>query len=284
MDSKSISHSDSGGVTGDPVRWALREADHIVACYRRHVAVRPRATRDVRMGDELCERLAAVHARLASCPGSGADERVGERMSALDRERALLAGERRRILAARGAGSREQRARWLAARLDHQIELYRLHAGGHTRLSCRPGLIRRIIAGVQDIRTEADSVGRDAVDGDRIHTVLAELSRELEMVELVHQGASTAERVAGLGAAANLAIRDYDLYFAGQDRVTRDVGLLGHICDRMAEIEQQMLAVAQRYRSHALAHSLEVVQVCLDLYQQEHARIQAAQNAEHEAG
>lgn len=171
-----------------------------------------------------------------------------------------------------------------------------MHLAGHPYLSRRPGLIRRILANLQDLQAEAELLDAGIPD-DRAgiaapapapapdppfdHTQLAQvqetLRRELDMVELSHLGASTAERIASLGAAANQDIQAYALFFAGQDRATRDLAGLAALCDRMAEIEQQMIALALRYHSNALARSLDTVQTCLDLYQQEHAQIRAVQ-------
>ena len=289
MDRESSEYRQGGqprpGALRDPALCAIREANHIMGCYGRHFAGQPRATRDLHLLGELSERLATVHERLARLPDPVQQARVADRLRGMGEQRALLAEEARHIRAARDAAMPSDRAAILAARIDQQLTLYRVHVASHPRLYCRPGLLRRIIANLEELQAEAADTG--ALEQGSPHAMLdvglVSLRRELGMIELEHQGASTAERIAGLGGAANRIVQEYDLYFAGQDRVTRDLARLGHLCDRMAEIEQQMVDLALRYHSEGVARSLEVVQICLELYEHEHALIRATQQTERSA-
>lgn len=272
----------------DPALCAIREANHIMGRYGRHFAGKPRATRDLHLLGELGERLASVRERLVRLPDPAQQARVADRLRGMGEQRVLLAEEQAHIRAARQAATPRDRAAILAGRIDEQLALYRVHVAGHPRLSCRPGLIRRIIANLEEIQAEAADtgapLGHGVQDAPGQHAMLddglASLRRELDMIEREHQGASTAERIAGLGGAANRIVQEYDLYFAGQDRATRDLARLGHLCDRMAEVEQQMVDLALRCHSEGVARSLEMVQICLELYEHEHALIRALQHTE----
>ncbi|ACY14178.1 hypothetical protein [Haliangium ochraceum] len=269
----------------DPILSAIREANHITAIYERHFAGRRRASRDVRLLGELIERLGDIRERLSGFGEPGERERTVDRLAAVEQELVLFNGERGEILSARPSLAPIERAAVLATRIDEQFALYRTHFAGQLRLSRRPRLLHRVIVSLEDIRAELDDPELVALDDDGQSTgnrkllddELRRLRRELGMIELEHQASSSAERTAMLGASANADLRAYNLYFAAQDRGTRDLVQLRGICDRLTEIEWQFIDLSREYRSEALARSLDAVQICLDMYGSEYEHIAALQ-------
>ncbi|MFB2975787.1 hypothetical protein [Microseira sp. BLCC-F43] len=137
---------------------------------------------------------------------------------------------------------------------------------------------------MEEIRDELSDPAFDALEdgGARATNLqlvaenLNSLRRELGMIELEHQASSLSERIASLGAAANTIIQEYNLYYAGQERTTRDLPRLGLMCDQLAELALQMGEVSSLVNSQANARNLEIVQGCISLYEQEYQQIAAA--------
>lgn len=103
----------------DPVLCAVREASHIAGCYERHVAGKPRVTRDLHLLDELAERLAGVQDRLAAAPRShayasdaanAAVRSVAEHQARIQDTRARIQDARSLIQVARAAATPAERA------------------------------------------------------------------------------------------------------------------------------------------------------------------------------
>lgn len=268
------------GASFDPVIALIREANHVMGCYGRHFAGQARATRDLRTLDELAVRLRSLRDRMRAL-GDADRARAADRLASLDQQLALLEGEHANVRQARAAGTLAEQSSFLAVRINEQFALYRVHFAGQSRLSRRPGLLRRIITSLEDIRGELADAAFDALKDRSGHAGnltlvednLVSLGRELSMIDLEHQGASLMERTAALGQAANTDLRAYNLYYAGQDRATRDPERLGHICDRLGEIELQLADMARRVHSDAVTRSLDAVQISLDLYQSEHEQV-----------
>jgi len=283
--------------TTEPIEQSNRQSDRIlalqrefysiVARYNRHFAGKTRATRDLRQLDELIAHLRNLKQR-GEVLQEGAETIVQEQISQLqtriDAELALFEGERDAIAATRRSENLASQSAYLADRINEQFAIYRGHFAGQPRLSRRPGLLQRVIDNLQDIHNELSDPAFDALEdgGARATNLqlvienLQSLRQELGMIELEHQASSVAERIASLGAAANTIIQEYNLYYAGQERTTRDLPRLGLICDQLAELALQMGEVSSLVNSQANARNLEIVQTCISLYEQEYQQIAAA--------
>ncbi|WP_428267367.1 hypothetical protein [Haliangium sp.] len=267
----------------DPVLSTVRAANHLIGVYERHFAGRSRASRDARCLGELLERLLDCQHRLESLPDAATRERAADSLATVERQALMLEDECTHILNARQVQAPAERAALLATRINEQFALYRTHFAGQSRLSRRPRLLQRIINNLDDIQAELDDKALLELDDDGtseanrklVAEELPRLRRELGLIELEHQAASVTERAAALGVAANTELRAYNLYFAGQDRATREPERLLSICDRLTEIEWQFLDMIGQYHSEAITRSLDAVQVCLDLYLSEYEQILA---------
>jgi hypothetical protein len=283
-------------ITTEPIEQSHRQSDRIfflqrefyciVARYNRHFAGKTRPTRDLRQLDEFIRHLGNLKERAQALP-EGAETIVQERISQLqtriDAELALFEGEQEAIAATRRSENLAERSAYLGDRINEQFAIYRGHFAGQPRLSRRPGLLLRVIDNLEEIGTALSDPAFDALEDGGVRTAnlelvlenLQALRRELGMIELEHQASSVAERIASLGAAANTIIQEYNLYYAGQERVTRDLARLGLLCDQLAELALQMGEVSSLVNSPANARNLEIVQACISLYEQEYPQIAA---------
>lgn len=282
--------------TTEPVEQSDRHSDRlfalqrefycIVARYNRHFAGKTRATRDLRQLYEFIAHLRNLKAR-AEALREGAEtvqERIYALQTRLDAELALFEGEQEAIAATQRSENLAERAAYLADRINEQFTIYQGHFAGHPRLSRRPGLLQRVINNLEEIRDELSDPAFDALEDAGVRATnlqlvaqnLQSLHRELGMIELEHQASSVAERIASLGAAANTLIREYQLHYAAQERVTCDLARLGLLCDQLTELALQMGDVSSVVNSQANARNLEIVQFCLELYEQEYQQIAAA--------
>ncbi|MUG96075.1 hypothetical protein F7734_28525 [Scytonema sp. UIC 10036] len=267
-----------------------REFYCIVARYNRHFALKTRATRDLRQLDEFIAHLLNLKERVDALWESAetietiVQERISALQTRINADLALFEGEGEAIVATRGSQILRESTAYLADRINEQFAVYRGHFAGHPRLSRRPRLLQRAIDNLQEIHDELSDPAFDALEDGGVRATnlqlvaenLISLRREMGMVELEHQASSVAERIASLGTAANALIQEYNLYYAGQERTTRDLPRLGLICDRLAELALQMGELSSIVNSQANARNLEIVQFCLQLYEQEYQQISSA--------
>ena len=74
---------------------------------------------------------------------------------------------------------------------------------------------------------------------------------------------------------ANFVFARYGRHFAGQDRSTRDVGLLGEMIEDLKQIRKQMGVLASKKKSENYDRDINVVDSNLKMYQNELTEIQA---------
>lgn len=80
-----------------------------------------------------------------------------------------------------------------------------------------------------------------------------------------------------LATAANFVFARYGRHYAGQNRSTRDAGLLAEMVEDLKQIKTRMNAVANKKKSDTYGRDLEVVTQNTQMYTQELAEIQKAQ-------
>jgi hypothetical protein len=78
---------------------------------------------------------------------------------------------------------------------------------------------------------------------------------------------------------ANFVFARYGRHFAGQNRSTRDFGLLAEMIEDLKAIERQMRTISAKKKSDGFASDLEVVLSNLKMYQAELKEVEAARAA-----
>lgn len=277
---------DSDSTTPDLViaLIAARGADHALGCHARHHSGKKLSHGDIRLLGELLQLLEARRRILAAHREATESESLRDRIIELDDQLTLLDDRREEIvLATREADSPSARAELAAARLADQLCWHHEHIAGRPRLSRRPRLLHRIILALEDLQAEISHDDSAAFHITRlvIEDRLPLLRRELGDIELAHQTASDEAHIASLTTATRDEQIEYDLHFAERDRSSRDLDSLGHLCDRLFEIEIQLLDLLQRGDSSRQAHVIEVISTVQDdlaLYEGEYARIHTLQS------
>ena len=265
----------------------IRRLDHVMEYYDRHFAGHPRSNRDIDLLCELTAQFDAACLELAAHRGEFPSANAhGEPMAT---HRSLLAREHDAIRAAYREGPLVARASRLAERINGQLAIYRDHFAGQSRLSRRPGLLRRVIGSLGAIEgelaelvDEADWNGIEiptdvgvASNRELISRQVARFRREAHAIEMEHAEASHAERIASLGSAATAIMAMYNDRFAGQSRDLGGRGELALLCDRLFEIETQMLELPELHDSETMMRNLDTVQLALDMYHGEYRQLVA---------
>ena len=251
--------------------------------YRRHFAGQSRSTRDLGLLTEMSETLESLERSLdALDPEEAAAQ---DALRTVRSNLSLYRAERTGILSARGAGTLAEQAGILASVANDQFSLYRAHFAGHARLSRRPGLLERMLQtleGVMDrmeaLRTQGLHLDSNDQNITIVQTQLTAYRAELKAVREARQNTTFENLVNGLGEAANKVFQKYREHFSGQDRKTRDVGLLVVLCDGLYDLARQMDDLDGVREDETNQHNLSVVLDHLRMYQREHRMVLEAQS------
>ncbi|MFT4702366.1 MAG: hypothetical protein ACI81R_000050 [Bradymonadia bacterium] len=252
--------------------------------YRRHFAGKGRSTRDLALLDEIIEELRAVSSELRSLLSTPGGPLAEEHLGTVDRSIETYVSEHEAIVAAKGTLSDEEKAGMLANTANDQFTNYRRNFAGQARTSRRPQLLTRINSQLAIIEQQME---RAIADGEALETNSGNLNivrdrlgayrTEADAVDDARSRASVFELIDALGLSANKEFELYAANFAGQDRKTRDVGMLADISDRLYELHIQMRSIASSLDNTMNAQNLGVVEDTLLTYQQEYVRISEAQ-------
>ncbi|MBD2544624.1 hypothetical protein [Planktothricoides raciborskii] len=264
-----------------------RQFNCLIGSYNRHFAGKPRATRDLRLLEELIDQLRHLQQQVETLPDREMTFPTSQLRSHIKTQLGQFEEELIAITEAYQQATFAERFGYLGDRINQQFAIYREHFAGQPRLSRRPQLLQRAIANLQEIHAQLSDPVFDVLEnqGDRATNIqlvaenLESLQRELEMIELEHEANSLSDRVASLGSAANAIIQEYNRDYAGKDRRNCDLIRLGWLCDLLTEIAQQMAEISSLVTSEANRKNWEIVQQCRLVYEQEYAQIEAAKTS-----
>lgn len=250
--------------------------------YRRHFAGKSRATRDLGLLGEMIDELGRIEGALAGIAGrlDAPAEIVDSTLKQVKDSRALYLNERAAIVQARGAGTLDEQADFLASVANGQFALYKAHFAGKSRLSRRPALMERMIATLEatlDRMKALEAQGLHA-EGNRrnigiVESRLGMYREELDKIRETRQGSALPRLVSAFGEAANAGFTAYREQFAGQDRKTRDPEALSTICDALYDLARQMDDLDRVRGDETNQHNLAVVLDQLRLYEREYGLI-----------
>ncbi|MCB9506646.1 MAG: hypothetical protein H6698_06615 [Myxococcales bacterium] len=251
--------------------------------YGRHFAGHSRATRDVALLDDLVAMLDEISGELGQLVQSSERELVKQHLEVIERNAALYASERDAILASRRDVPAEELTSALAGLANSQFETYRTQFANKARLSRRPALLERLVDTLDACRTGmsgllgTESAETNQKNIDIVDQRLEAYRAESEAIRKARETASVFELIDALGQAANVVMESYASHFAGQDRATRDAGLLSSMIDELLEIERQMWSIGKVYDNATNAQNTVIVHDTLTVYLREYDQIREVQ-------
>ncbi|MDC3957231.1 hypothetical protein [Polyangium jinanense] len=269
------------GAVPEALRFPVGEARHLLAAYARKFAGKPRVTRDTALLQEMAERLRSLQVEIMATRASGAG--IEGMAAAIGGHLALFAVELAQIRKAIHAQPTAARLASQVTRLNDQLLLYRIHFAGRPRLTGRAGLLRRSAASLADILSTLEDPELDALSDARValcrergRAQLRTLQNEAREIERVQAAAPLGERLRSLEHEAALISTEFQVFFEGKPRERTNLIQLAQMCDRLAEIEQQIAALFRQDHSAESARILAGVQRQLDIYEAEYPRIREA--------
>lgn len=152
---------------------------------------------------------------------------------------------------------------------------YAARFAGYPRLTRDLGEMSSLIAGAQDVLEQASALeGAEAVAlKDLAQERLDLYTKEKEAIAAAKESSQEAKDAMFLGQRANRVIHLYRRHFAGKNRRTRDLGLLGEMVDTMADIQEKMEALSKSYIATSLKNDLQTVTSNLEMYKTERGEI-----------
>lgn len=259
-----------------------QRANAIIYRYRRHYAGHARNTRDRALLKEMLEDIRAVQQEMVNLSNAyGNLSGLEDDLDVVRNQVELYRNEIAAIADAQASGTAEERAGLLGTLANAQFENYRVHFAGHPRLSRRPQLMERIIASLESLLEDMQGLSQrgfsqdfhkrnQQIVGDRLEAY----RNELTAIREARENASIDDVNNSLGLAANTILSEYGENFAGQSRTTRDLELLSGLCDRMGEVERQMVALARVTDMP----NLGIARDALSMFEREYREIEKVQN------
>ncbi len=268
-----------------------RRANRVFHIYRRHFAGQRRRTRDLGLLADLIDQLREIETALTGALQDPAVEQsaVQADLATVTRNIEMYVRERGEIVGAR-ASEPDAEADLLAELANLQFDAYRIHFGGHNRLTRRPALLQRILDNLTTIRDRMRDLRRAGI-ADEAHVrnirlvseQIAMYQTEIEAVESARAAATVLERVDAYGQELERISATYRENFAGQNRATRDLNLMRDLLDRAHELERQMAEVSATTQLARNEEHLRGARDLLTLYSREYDAIKKAKEGQNDA-
>jgi len=231
--------------------------------------------------DAVIATLKAAQPRLSALLEQKRTLDLSAALNTVDTQLLVFTDERAEIDKARRNATDAQRAAALAGRANLALDDVRVHFAGHARITCEPERLRAIVARLtaiaEEMRDPAHAEGH-AANIALIAERLPGLVSEADAIAQALDAAPARDIAHALGGAANRIFELYAEHFAGQARPTRNLRLLGDLCDRLASVRDQMarLGVSD---DPINARNLPIVDSRLEAYEQEWIEIAKAKAA-----
>ncbi len=257
-------------------------ANRVFDAYRRHFAGKDRGTRDRMLLHEMVGELEELQLAMRALVNQGATGARGD-LETISAQLQMYRDEVTNIARAQTAGSKEDIANRLAQLANAQFTLYTNHFAGKSRSSRRPELLARMIANLEEYQAEmrelADEGFKSDMNRKNIETVAQNLDMyrtEIVAINEAREALAVADLAGVLGGAANDVFNEYRENFAGKDRKTRDLDLMGKLCDQLREIALQMRDIDDAIELDSNQKNLWIVEERWATYEVEYTRIQEA--------
>lgn len=251
--------------------------------YIRNFAGQSRATRDRALLAELAAEQKRLRDELAVVARRHSAGWKGDLLASMQRNLELYTKELGEVKTAQDSVSGERRGSMLAAHANNQFALWRKHFQKKARHTRRVRLLKRMIAGLDETRTQMEAARdgglRTSSHIDNLGIVsrrLGDWRSELSKIEgaVGHQGP---DRIGpALGEEANLLFRQYRTEFAGKSRAQVDLDLLGDICEQLQELTRTMDDLDRTWARPQNAKNRDITLDNLKQYEREWEAIKAA--------
>jgi len=279
-----ITEAKAGGSDSEEFAQLASFANFAFARYLRHFAGQSRASRDLGLLKELTEELRTLRKRMSLILAVGPNTSFQRDADLVSQMIERYEEEKREIEAAQATGTAEDRAGLLAELANAQIELYRQHFMGQSRVTRRPALLQRIIENLRQIRSEMAQLKLTGkgVENNRnnisiVENTLRHDESELAEIRKARQSTAMKDILGMLGGAANECFDEYRKKFGGQDRRKVDLTTMSLLCDKLGEIARQMYDLGRSEENDMNVRNLEIVIEQLRMYEEEWREIQKAQ-------
>jgi len=257
----------------------LSEARHIACQYARIFAGKQRATRDVAWLVELAERLSVLLREVLTSPFS---MQASGLVSSINHQLVLVAAEASQIRLAYGSGRPDERLGGVIDRINDLLVMYHVHFSGRPRLSRRASLLKRqikslssAIDSLQDLERENVIDSRLPLGKERARVQLELLRSEVELITALQVGVDRDQRLEILWDEAQVIHSEFRTQFEGKSRKEADCRILGYLCDRMEDVEFQLIEISRGNDSPSGKKYLSSVQKLIDAYESEYQAVQS---------
>lgn len=170
----------------------------------------------------------------------------------------------------------------LAQELNELEREYASDFAGQSRASRDLSQIKRMAERATSLLKRIDQIptaaqGRDLAE---LRTAVAQVQKtyasEVGAIKQAKDEGPSGAQFAGEATRANFVFARYVRHFAGQNRATRDVALLGEMVNDLKQIDKRMSAFIEERSSQGMERDREVVRGNLTMYQQEIGAIEEA--------
>lgn len=172
----------------------------------------------------------------------------------------------------------------LGKELEQIDREYATDFAGHSRLTRDLAQIDKMIKRAAAVVDQANQIPT-AAQGPDLQRVRDAAAQSLELYKQERAAIARAQEVGPTfeqfsveATSANFVFGRYMRHFAGQDRGTRDVALLGELVEDLRQIEKRMTQILTEKKSPDFEKDRQVVRDNLRQYQDEIELIEAAQN------
>jgi len=281
---KAIQSAKEAGPSFEPFAQLATRANFIFARYGRHYAGQSRTSRDELMLQDMVEELVKLHASMTELAGTPPKPVFKGDLDLVEQNIGMYRKEAEAISQAQTTGTAEDRANLLGGLANNQFALYRTHFAGAARVTRRPGLLVRIIDGLEIIEDRMNRLASGGLTADfhtkNIAVVRAQLDmykKELDEIRASRRGTPIAELMAMLGGTANELFSEYRDNYPGKARTSVDRERLGSICDRLYEVLRQMQELGRAESNQDNDNNQSIVMDQLSHFEQEFEEVTKAQ-------
>jgi regulator of replication initiation timing len=173
----------------------------------------------------------------------------------------------------------------LGKELEQIDREYSAEFAGQSRLSRDVSSLDRILKRTQSIVERVEQIPTAARGPDLVRLrdaatqSLALYQAERAAIVRAQEVGPTFEQFSAEATNANFVFARYGRHFAGKDRATRDVALLGELVEDLKQIEKRMSAVLEEQKTPDFERDRQVVRENLAQYQKEIDLIEQAQTS-----
>ncbi|MEZ4319617.1 MAG: hypothetical protein R3F61_19025 [Myxococcota bacterium] len=261
-------------------------ANFVQARYARYFAGQTRRTRDLGIlaemiedSDRIVSEMEALAARANTAELQQALETTRNNLAIYRVERDRIREDRKKVFGA-------DRGTLFANVANDQFGRYRLHFANKARISRNPRLLELIAEALGEIHQGMQALLDDGFNTE-VHKKNMELVKnnlgvyrdEAPKIRTLRLEAPLQERVGSLGGAANEIFQSYRENFAGQNRKTRDLTLLGNLIEQLFQVGKQMDEIDRSSDDDVNAKNLSLVMDMLYLYHREYNLVETEQKA-----